>query len=709
MLDYRTDLNEDQYGIVTAADGHCLVLAGAGSGKTRTLTYRVVYLLENGVRPEEILLMTFTNKAAQEMVGRVRDLLGYEPYALKAGTFHRIGNLVLRHYGHLLGYDRNFAILDQSDSKDIFKLCCKELQIDTKGGNFPKIEVIQSIISYSRNTGQDLDSWLCVRYNFPSFILDKIKSIASSYEKRKKSLNVLDFDDLLVKWHYLLRDFPEIKKELAGKFRYVLVDEYQDTNTIQAMIIKDLASVHKNVLAVGDDSQSIYSFRAADIGHILNFEKNFDGTKIFKLLTNYRSTPEILELANQSIAYNSNQYFKELRSIKSSGVKPRVIGARNVYDQADRILERIRERSDAGGRLSDMAILFRAGHMSAELQLLLTKNGIPFVVRSGQKYFDQAHIKDIISILRIWANIHDELSWRRFLTLLPGIGIKSVEKMYQTILTKNSLREVVDMNYPFTSRQKEGWAQVRLLLERLCEFTSEDKYDIAEGIRYIFTSFYKKYLKNTYDDADSRSDDIAAFVSFTSKYTSLDELLADITLDDSVTQQASGRAEDQDVLVLSTIHQAKGLEWDEIFVIGLREGAFPHFRSRESLSELEEERRLFYVAVTRARNHLTLIYPIRVQSYEYGEIISDPSLFIQELDPDCYDRDSKVFSSQNSFNEDGYNKKNLVYGSSSEKSRRSSTGGLLGDYGLKKNSSSEEKEVIDPEYEEEYIKYDDFS
>lgn len=638
MLDYKKELNEEQYNIVMKADGNCLVLAGAGSGKTRTLTYRVAYLLEKGVKAENILLMTFTNKAAHEMVDRVHDLLGYHPHTLWAGTFHRIGNKILRRYAESLGYNPYFVILDQQDSKTLLKNCVKELNIDTKQSGIPKVEVVRSMISYAQNTAQEIDDWLCVKYNFPSFILDKIIAISDLYKKRKKELNAMDFDDLLVRWWHLLRDFPSIKEDLAKQFQYILVDEYQDTNNIQARIIKELASVHKNVLAVGDDSQSIYSFRAADIGHILNFENNFEDTQIFKLQINYRSTPEILELANQSIAYNTKQYFKELKSVKEEGTKPIVMATPNIFKQADFIINRIKEVRANGKTLEDIAILFRAGHMSAQLQLELSKHNIPFVVRSGQKYFDQAHIKDLVAVLRLWQNIHDKLAWTRLNTLLPGIGAKTSDRMFEQWSKAATLGEALAMSIKVTPKQRSSWATLHAIFVYLndLEQNSEDNtLDIADGLRFVYQSFYKEYLKKSYDNAQSRMDDVVAFINFAQPYTELEQLLTDITLDESATNQ-SPDAEEAKKLVLSTIHQAKGLEWDEVIVMDCRDGAFPHYKSKESLRELEEERRLFYVAVTRAKNKLTLLYPITVKSYEYGEMISDPSMFIQELDQDAY-------------------------------------------------------------------------
>lgn len=633
MIDYKKELNEQQYDIVTQGDGHCLVLAGAGSGKTRTLTYRVAYLLEKGVAPHHILLMTFTNKAANEMIERVHELLGYHPQGLWAGTFHKVGNLVLRKYAHLIGHTKYFAILDQNDSYDLYKTCYDDLQVKAFCPDLPKVKVLASKISYARSTNQEIRDYLYSTYDWSPNVINTAVKIAELYEKKKLELNVMDFDDLLVKWLDLLNEHPEIGKELAETFHYILVDEYQDTNSIQAQIIQMLASgTENNVLAVGDDSQSIYSFRAADIANILRFPDVFSDTSIFKLEINYRSTPEILELANTSISNNRNQYAKKLRTENDSGTRPLVFGARSVHEQSDFVVKRLKEIQQEGKKLSETAILFRATHHSAQLQIALTKARIPFIVRSGVRYFDQAHIKDVIAFLRVYSNVKDELSWRRILSFLPGIGKKTADKIIKHVSDKELISEVFEQPIKLSSKQYYSWLIYKGIFEYL-DSLKEGKRFVAQSIHHIGTAFYFNFLKKNFDNAETRKEDIMGFVDFTSQYESLPALLADITLDDSLGTQ---KKEEEDKLVLSTIHQAKGLEWEEVIILEVRSGAFPHFKSMDSISELEEERRLFYVGVTRAKRRLSLVYPRRTFSYEYGDMGHEPSMFIQELDPDLY-------------------------------------------------------------------------
>jgi len=398
MIDYLKELNKEQHRVVTEADGPCLVLAGAGSGKTRTLVYRVAYLVQKGIKPENILLVTFTNRAADEMMTRVKQLLGFKPDNLWGGTFHRIGNLILRKYANKLGYERNFNILDQEDSRTMVKHSMEDLGLNASGQNFPKASVVQGIISFSRNTNQDVAEVAQINYSYPEFIAVKIMEIAFLYDKKKKSANVMDFDDLLVNWLQLLEQFPEVKDRYAKQFEYILVDEYQDTNYIQAEIIKNLASFHNNVLVVGDDSQSIYSFRAADVKNILNFPKLFSKTKVYKIETNYRSTPQILDLANHIIKHNVDQFQKKLKADREDSILPTLIAARDDHHQAVSIVNRIMQLYRDGQNYQNMAVLYRATYQSAEIQLELSKQNIAYVVRGGMRYFEQAHVKDVISL-----------------------------------------------------------------------------------------------------------------------------------------------------------------------------------------------------------------------------------------------------------------------------------------------------------------------
>jgi len=630
-INFKKELNQEQYQVVTEAQGPSLVLAGAGSGKTRTLVYRVAYLIEKNVSPQNILLVTFTNKAAREMIERIKKLLGFAPEKFWAGTFHHVGNLILRKYADNLGYKRNFNILDQEDSISLLKSCYEDFGIKPKSHDFPKAEVVHSLISYAYNTHDSVLEIAEQKFGFPDFISKKIDQLAASYKEKKQIANVMDFDDLLTKWLELLKKFPTIKERLSKQFQYILVDEYQDTNHIQAEIIYELASFHNNVLVVGDDSQSIYSFRAADIKNILNFPKKFDKTKIYKLETNYRCTPQVLDLANESIKHNKDQYKKVLNTNKSDSILPMLIPARDVYQQASMAANRILEIKDNGNKYQNVAVLFRSTFQSAELQLELSKRNIPYVVRGGLRYFEQAHVKDIVSYLKILANFRDEISWKRLLKMREGIGIANAERIWKQIIKFDSLRTALETKMALASRAEFSWNNLKNIFKHLLDIKEETK--IAPLIKYVLDVDYKDYARNTFDNYKDRLDDIYQLMNFVITYNSLEALLADIMLSEKYRGQEQ---EDRDEVVLSTIHQAKGLEWPYVIMIGLCDGAFPHYKSMENKAQLEEERRLFYVAVTRAKNELAMTFPIKTISYDYGEMINKPSMFLREVDASLY-------------------------------------------------------------------------
>jgi len=653
MIDYRNQLNDEQYRVVTDADGPCLVLAGAGSGKTRTLIFRVAYLIEMGIKPENILLVTFTNKAAREMLDRVEKYLGFKPKDLWGGTFHHVGNLILRKYADKLGYNRNFNILDQADSVSLVKKAMEELGLNAKGQNFPKVSAVQAMISYTRNTNGDLRETVENYYSYPDFIAQKVEEIAFIYEKTKKSSNVLDFDDILLNWLRLLEQFPELRERLAKQFQYILVDEYQDTNYIQAEIIRLLASFHNNVLVVGDDSQSIYSFRAADVKNILNFPKLFNNTKIYKIEINYRSTPQILDLANNIIGGNLEQFQKKLKAERAGGVLPILIPARDGHQQASLVAAKIMRRYRDGLNYSDMAVLYRSTYQSADIQLELSKQNIPYVVRGGQRYFEQAHIKDVVAYLRIMANFKDELAWKRVLSMYEGIGQKRADELWKKIQEFDDLAATLQDNFIIKGKAGESWNIIRSIFSELMAFREKRKAFMSEAVEYILARGYESYLKNNYENYRDRLDDLQQLISFVANYVDLDQLLADVTLSESF---AGEHEHDKKVVVLSTIHQAKGLEWPVIFVVGLCDGHFPHHKCLEKPKELEEERRLFYVAVTRAQNELFLLYPIRSFSYKFGEVFSKPSMFIRELDKTRYS-----IEGHNKFDYNSDNDEEVIY------------------------------------------------
>lgn len=635
-IDYSQELNQEQLDVVLHGDGPCLVLAGAGSGKTRTLTYRVAYLLEHGVDPSSILLLTFTNKAAREMVSRVESLLGADARGIWGGTFHSIANRILRAFAETLGYTSGFSILDQEDSRDLIKAILKDLKIDPKARRFPSAAVVQDMISYARNVQQSFSDVL--EWKHPTFMpfVAEIEEIARQYQTRKKSANAMDFDDLLANLASLLSD-PIHGQHIAGPFKYVLVDEFQDTNAIQARIVKGFAKVHKNILVVGDDAQSIYAFRGADVKNILSFPNEWSGTQIFKLLTNYRSTPEILEVANESLEHNVDQFRKDLIAVHKSGEKPKLIPCASAAQEAQYVAEQILALRHEGTALRNMAVLFRSSAHSQALEFELMRRDIPYEYRGGQKFFERAHIKDVVSFLRIAHNPQDEVAWMRVLGLQTGIGDASASAIAAQVKVADEFEKVLipeaAMRVP--KRAQEGWREFVTIAEEM----------LARGegpalrIRAITESRYRDYLEREYPNWRERLEDLEQLALFAEGYQEVGPFLNDIALYDEVVAgregSAANRGGDEERVILSTIHQAKGLEWDTVFILHLAETSFP---SRRALAEdgMEEERRLFYVAVTRARKRLFLTYPMTAG---YDTLtFCQPSTFIEEISPRLLDR-----------------------------------------------------------------------
>lgn len=636
-IDFEKDLNPEQYKVITHSEGPSLVLAGAGSGKTRTLVYRVAYLLNKGIPPKNILLVTFTNKAARTMQDRIEMLLSAKPKNLWSGTFHHIGNRSLRLYATALGYKSDFGILDEEDTLDLIKVCIKNLNLKIAEQRFPRPKVIRAVISYCINSGKAIEQTLKEFYPYFLQFHEVLKRIKNEYEYKKKISNVMDYDDLLTKWLWLLQNVPDAKERFTQQFRYILVDEYQDTNRLQAGIIRELSEFHRNVLVVGDDAQAIYSFRGADVSNILNFPKDYPDTKIFKLETNYRSIPEILNLANDSISHNKNQYEKRLRTVKESLDKPALIEVRDLYAQAAFVAQRVLELRDEGVPLNDISVLFRAHYQAAEVEMELIKRNIPYVVRGGVRFFEQSHIKDVLSYIKILVNPLDELAWIRMLTLSPGIGTAYAGKVFDEFARVGSLEQTVSSAFGnfLPDRAQKGLKYFKKVMKAIIGKGLIKKPD--ELIRKIIETGYEDYVYTHFDNAKDRVDDLHELVNFAHTYKSARSLLHDITLRESFKGETINRAPSRDeYLVLSTIHQAKGLEWNSVFLIGLCEGQFPHSKSIEEPLQMEEERRLFYVAATRTKNDLYLIHPITRYDYQMGTVISRQSLFLQELNPEVY-------------------------------------------------------------------------
>ena len=639
-IDFKKELNEEQYKAVTEGEGAALVLAGAGSGKTRTLTYRVAYLIEQGVNPENILLVTFTNKAAREMLERVENILQKYPRGIWGGTFHHIGNRLLRKYAPALDYKNNFTILDKEDSLVLLKQCYDELvDTDKKSRYFPKANVIHNLNGYARNKGMGIKELMIKKYDYlEGRELDLAESIANYYGEKKKITNAMDFDDLLINWLRLLTGNSNAREKLSSQFQYILVDEYQDTNKIQDSIIKILAGKYKNIMVVGDDSQSIYSFRAAEISNILDFPKEFLDTKIYKLETNYRSTPEILRLANTSIMNNRNKFVKNLKSVKSNHLKPKFITKESNREQAKFIAEEISGLIDRGENPKEIAVLFRSVFQALELELELNRKGISYIMRGGIRFFEQKHVKDIVSYLKIISNHKDELAWRRALMLQEGIGLQTAGKIFGEIKKLNNLDDFIH-NFEFkgSDKIKQGLAQMK---EIFFELRGVKKDIIRNSIKIILKKGYSSYMKANFENYLERLDDLNQLGDFSEEYESLEQFLSETALSENFkakkwTSKDIISSDDRNKIILSTIHQAKGLEWDNVFVIGLAEGQFPHRKVYDNPREIEEERRLFYVATTRAKNNLYLTFP--VTSGPNG-VINQASVFIQELSEDLFDR-----------------------------------------------------------------------
>lgn len=638
-IDYRKDLNDEQYEVVTKAEGPCLILAGAGSGKTRTLIYRVAYLIEHGVSPRNILLVTFTNKAARNMQDRLEMLLKASPKGLWSGTFHHIGNRVLRLYAKELGYHDDFGILDEEDSRDLIKACVKSLGPQSGEERLPKPAVIKAVISFSINARVDIGKVLRKQYPYFAHLEDYARKVKKLYEARKRQSHTMDYDDLLAKWLLLLETVPAARQRFTGQFGSILVDEYQDTNFLQSEIIRNLVGERRNVLVVGDDAQAIYSFRGATIKNILDFPKVYPDAKIFRLETNYRSTPQILELANDSISKNRDQFPKHLRSVKPAFERPVVVQPRDLSAQAAFVVQRILELRDEGVELSRMAVLFRAHYQAAELEMELVKRDIPYVVRGGVRFFEQAHIKDALSFLKVAVNPLDEISWLRALALQPGIGIGYADRLFKEFIdSKGTLEQVAGPKFGtvLPERARHGLKKFKKILKPLLD--EEIKKAPEDALSSVLENGYEEYVLAHFENGKDRVDDLKELVNFAHGYRSVKSFLTDVTLRESFKGETlDGAPSHDEFLVLSTIHQAKGLEWNAVFVIGLCENQFPHPKSFEDPVELEEERRLFYVAVTRAEGRLYLIHPLTRYDHQMGTVIARRSLFLEELSEDLYD------------------------------------------------------------------------
>jgi len=645
-IDYAAALNGEQHAAVTSPPGHALVIAGAGSGKTRTLTYRVAWLLDHGTEARNILLLTFTNKAAREMIGRVRELCTQDASDLWAGTFHSIGNRILRRHAEMLGFTRSFSILDSDDRKTMLSAVIAAQDIDTKFKRFPKADVIGAMFSLVENTGASLEAVLEARYDYFLEWLDEIEKVREDFTLRKLETNSMDFDDLLTLTVRLLDKSAETRALYQKKFRHILVDEYQDTNALQGRMIDLLAGPSNSLMAVGDDAQSIYSWRGADMAHILGFPQRYPDARVFTIETNYRSVPEILDLSNAAIRVNRGRFEKDLRSSREgTGARPALVAVEEPGTQAAFVGQRVADLIDQGTPLSEIAVLYRAHFQSLEIQMELTGRGIPFQITSGLRFFEQAHIKDVTAFLRFVTNRRDEVSFKRMVNLMPGCGPGTAEKLWRAWMAGGLAADEAPPaswpqalgKFPVPKKTAPHWLQ---LCHTLDELTPDGGFAQPASMMFsVLEGVYDEYLKAAFDNYENRRSDIEQVMEYSTRFEDPLEFLAQMSLMSSADGEPGGRRreeEDGDKVTLTSIHQAKGLEWSSVFLIWLVDGQFPNSRviDGEDLDLMEEERRLFYVALTRAKDDLYLIYPMMNPRSYTGDVICRPSRFLGDFPPD---------------------------------------------------------------------------
>lgn len=628
-INYREELNTSQFEAAAAVNGCYLIIAGAGTGKTRTLVYRVARLIELGHDPSSILLLTFTRKAANEMMKRASMLLDDRCSKIRGGTFHSFANLTLRKYARAIGLDSSFTILDQGDSADVINLIRSQDGFITKEKRFPNKQTLNKVFSLSVNTGKKVEE--IIENDYPHFIplLDKILQIQKIFTEYKRRNNLLDYDDLLVYLREFLNKGGPAVKALLSEIKFVMVDEYQDTNHLQSEIVKGLSQYSKNVMVVGDDSQAIYSFRGADFHNIMQFPKLFDDVKIIKLEENYRSHQSILDFANRINEAAVEKYKKDLYSRRGSGQLPNIVAASTENLQSKFIVEKILDLREEGVPLKDIAVLFRSSFFSFDLELELAKANIPFQKFGGMKFVETAHVKDVMAFLRIVINPKDVISWYRVLLLHEGVGPKTAQRILDELATSRITIKAEPDQQPEFKHHK--LSPLFYLLYEL----QKKKLLPSEMVQRVYDYYYDLFKAN-YDDWNKRKKDLEIFQNIVENYTSVDTLLSDMAIEPIIESVVDVDATDkeEEYITLSTIHSAKGLEWHSVFIIHAVEGYFPSARSVESLETLEEERRLMYVASTRAKNNLFITYPMNLYDREAGITLSKPSRFISDITPD---------------------------------------------------------------------------
>ncbi len=631
-IDYENELNPAQLKAVQSTLGPYLVIAGAGSGKTRTLVYRVAYLVEKGVNPEDILLLTFTRKAAEQMLRRASHLLDVRCEKVSGGTFHSFANMVLRKYAKIIEFPNNFTIMDESDAEDAVSIVRAKLGLDRLDKHFPRKGALLDVISKSVNKSKDIGEVIDLEY--PQFAEweSAIKKIKEGYIKYKREKSLMDYDDLLVFLKKLLYDNKDIRAKLSDKYQYIMVDEYQDTNKLQADIVRLLASRHDNVMVVGDDAQSIYSFRGANFMNIIDFPKIYKGAEVIMLEENYRSTQQILDLTNEVIKNAAEKFEKALFTKKREGKSPVFVEARDENVQSKYVVQKVLELVDDGVELKDIAVLFRAGWHSNDLEIELANHNVPFLKYGGQRFVEAAHIKDVLSYLRIAHNPDDQVSWNRALLLMRGIGQKTAGRVTEQII-ENKKGLAIDGDILKKSADLRGLIDI---LKRI-------KTDVALPGELVkeFLEYYGPILKTKYDDFNKRAPDLNSLERIAARYKSLEAFLTDMALEppEKSVLEAGLKGKHDHAMTLSTIHSAKGLEWHTVFLIYVAEGHLPSYQSIDDKDAIEEERRLFYVAATRAKENLILLKPAIDRSARWmksysggyaGGIFTEVSRFLRE-------------------------------------------------------------------------------
>jgi len=651
-VDYAGALNAEQLAAAQAPPGPVLVIAGAGTGKTRVITYRVAYLLETGARPTEVMLLTFTNKAAREMMSRVEGLVGSSVHEIWGGTFHHIAHRILRKHAERLGYRKGYTILDREDSRSLMRACIAERpgargrrrKKGTSRANdkrFPQAQVLESIHSLAVNTQTHAGEIIVTRYTHFADRTDSILEVLRVYEERKRAANAMSYDDLLWNWLRLMED-TEFRTGMRARFRHVLVDEYQDTNRLQAGVVDHMCAPGGSLTVVGDDAQAIYAWRGATPENMLTFPERYPGARVVKLETNYRSTPEVLEVANRALIANPRKFEKNLHPSRESGPRPEVVPCRDAFQQSRFVTERIIQMHEAGTPLENISVLYRSHWNALELQLELQRRDVPFRVRGGIRFFEQAHIKDTVAFLRAVENPRDELAWLRALPLVPNVGPATTRAI---ILTLDACPDPIkalpgaDVLEVVPSRARKPFKRFAKLLGKLSE--PDMRRAPSEMIRLVLKRFYSDYLATRYPNARAREEDLAQLSLYAAQYESAEAFISDLALSGVVEAETSPVGPDEDRYVtLSTVHQAKGLEWPVVFVIWLADGRFPTDFAGKVEGGYDEERRLFHVAVTRAKDELVLAYPMTYRWRGMEPVLMKRSRFLVELDdpaPEPYD------------------------------------------------------------------------